>query len=113
MNRLNAWRKLWWDRLTATDEITWVSHWLLCMFATIIPAGLASLIFSPLVGSVTGFALSELLLLFMSGREVVDYMKHRQNNDEPGYVRDGIGDLVGPALCHFLWWVGLLFILFT
>ena len=105
---VQGWRSKLWHSLTGSDEATWASHWVLVVSGSLIPAAIASSLWGLAVGTVVGFAFSEAWLLFMSGREVVDFLVHRWRGDKPGYLRDGIGDLVGPVVNHILWWIGLL-----
>lgn len=108
--RIRKWRSQIWKALTVNDEVTWMAHLMLVVFGSLLPGILAALVWSSLtVGVVIGFLFSELWLLFMSGREVVDYFKHKKAGDEPKvFIRDGIGDLVGPLINHLLWWGGLI-----
>lgn len=109
LEKVRAWLSKWWKVFTYSDETTWGAHFVLVMLGTIVPAALASWLFGLTVGTIVGFAFSELWLLFMSGREVVDYFRHVIAEDPfDDFVRDGIGDIVGPLLVHLLWWVGLL-----
>ena len=105
---IQGWRSALWASFTGSDEATWGSHWVLVVSGSLIPAVIAGALWGLAVGTVVGFAFSEAWLLFMSGREVVDFLVHRWRGDKPGYLRDGIGDLVGPVVNHILWWIGLL-----
>ena len=107
-DKLRAFRHQLWASFTGSDEATWGSHWVLVIGGSLIPAVIAGAIWGIAVGTVVGFAFSELWLLFMSGREVSDYVLHRMRGDKPGFVRDGVGDLLGPVVNHALWWIGLL-----
>ena len=105
---IQGWRSRLWASFTGSDEATWGSHWVLVIGGSLIPAVIAGAIWGLAVGTVVGFALSEAWLLFMSGREVSDFVLHHLRADKLGYIRDGIGDLAGPVVNHALWWIGLL-----
>ena len=105
---VQGWRSRLWASFTGSDEATWGSHWVLVIGGSLIPAVIAGAIWGLAVGTVVGFAFSEAWLLFMSGREVSDFVLHHLRADKLGYIRDGIGDLAGPVVNHALWWIGLL-----
>jgi hypothetical protein len=104
---LNRIRRELWRALSGDPETSWVSHFLLVALGTFPAAALAAVFWGKTGGTLTAFALSELWLLFMAGREVVDYLMHTLAHDPPGYVRDGIGDLIGPVVVHAFCWAGL------
>ena len=105
---IQGWRSRLWASFTGSDEATWGSHWVLVIGGSLIPAVIAGGLWGLAVGTVVGFAFSEAWLLFMSGREVSDFVLHHLRADKLGYIRDGIWDLAGPVVNHALWWIGLL-----
>lgn len=111
LEKLRAFRHEMWRALTQ-DDASHAAHWLLVFFGSLVPAAIAAAFWGLTVGQVVGFVFSELWLLFMSGREVVDWLKHRATGDKPGYKRDGVGDLVGPVVNHLIWWLAILYLIF-
>jgi len=106
---LKKWRHLLWAALVGDDEATWVAHFLLVAIGTFPFAAIAGRIWGSVVAVLVAFALSELWLLFMAGREVVDYLRAvYSGGDLARKKRDGIGDLVGPVVVHLFCWLALI-----
>jgi hypothetical protein len=106
--RLKGVRHQLWLAVTKPDRASWIAHFFLVFLGTLIPFALWRAAFSTSSAIVFAFVLSELWLLFMSGREVVDYLKHAAlAHPRRETLRDGLGDLVGPVFNHFLWWAAL------
>lgn len=113
LEKLRAFRHEMWKALSGDAETSWVAHFMLVSLGTFIPAGIVGAIWGGTPGIVAAFALSEAWLLFMSGREVVDYLRHLWAQDpKKEFIRDGIGDLVGPVIVHLICWAGLLAVIF-
>ena len=86
-------------KIASHDPSSWASHWLICVFVSI----LAALIF----GWIGGLIASEVLLIYFAMRETSNWITHKRNLDMPSeYQKDGILDLTGPAVNHLIWWVG-------
>ena len=86
-------------KIASHDPSSWASHWLICVFVSI----LAALIF----GWIGGLIVSEILLIYFAMRETSNWITHKRKGHPPGlYQRDGLLDFAGPAVNHLIWWVG-------
>ena len=109
---LRYWRGELWKALTANDRTTWIAHFLLVSIGTFPPAAVVSWLAGMLAGVLAAVWISEGWLLFMAGREVVDFLRGLASGKPAARIRrDGIGDLVGPVLVHGFAWAALVAVL--
>ena len=88
-------------KIASHDPSSWASHWLICVFVSI----LAALIF----GWIGGLIVSEILLIYFAMRETSNWITHKNNLDLPSkYQKDGILDFTGPFVNHLIWWIGFI-----
>jgi hypothetical protein len=114
---INEWRKKIWDWCTATDFRTHISHLLLILFGTVLPALCVQTLWHNLALSVVaGNLFCEWWMYFFAGREVADYIGHKNRakvvEEMDRTWLDGLGDLAGPVFVRTAWWAGLLTLLF-
>lgn len=103
---LKRWRHQYWLAFTEPDEASWLAHLALVVSGTYGPALVVWLAFGLAPALYTAKVLSELWILFMAGREVVDYVRKIAKGEPRKAVRrDGIGDLVGPVFNYGLTWL--------
>ena len=110
---LNALRKKGFRILSGGKIISAISHFVLVLAGTLAPAYLAYAGLGKMFAIITFFVVSEIWVLFMTGREVLDYTKHKARGDDIDETwQDGLGDLVGPYFVHGAGWAGILWLIF-
>lgn len=113
LDRLNGIRKTLWRFLSGGKTISAISHLVLVVAGSLAPAYLAYAVFGKVWAILTYFVFSEGWLLFMTGREVADYFKHKAKGDDIDETwQDGWGDLAGPILNRLVAYIGLLWVIF-
>lgn len=113
---LNDKRRAAFKLLSGRKIISATSHIVLVLAGTLAPAYLAHAVLGPTFGILTFFIASELWVIFMTGREVLDYSKRKAKSlvveDIDETWQDGLGDLVGPYFVHGAGWMGMLWLIF-
>lgn len=95
---------MWHDRIydwfTSRDELTWLSHALICWPPVVILT---------ILHHITAVIASEAALCYFCMREGSNWHTHKiKGHSRAKYLADGIGDLVGPVTAHaWAWWVFL------
>jgi len=84
------------EYVASRDELSWIAHFLICAAFTYL-AGI--------VGPLEAVLTSEILVVYFAMREGSNWETHRaMGHPRKKYLRDGIGDMTGPILCHGYAW---------
>ena len=82
--------------VASRDELSWVAHFLICAVPTY---------FSIHIDPLAGVLVSEALVVYFGMREGSNWQTHKaKGHPRSKYLRDGIGDMAGPVLCHGYAW---------
>lgn len=114
LEQLDKLRRKVFRLLSGGKVISAVSHFVLVLAGCLAPAYLVYAVLDLTLALLTFHFLSELWLVFMVGREVVDRQKKLAMHADMDLAwQDGVGDLVGPALVYFGSWAGILWLVFA
>jgi len=106
LEKLASYRHHLWMAFTSPDEVSWLAHLAMVVSGTYLPALIVWLVWDLIPALFVAKILSEFWILFMAGREVVDYFRHlSMGHPKSRTIRDGIGDLIGPGLNYVLTWL--------
>lgn len=82
--------------VASTDLLSWLAHFLICAAFTYM-AGI--------VGALEAVLVSEILVVYFAMREGSNWKTHKvKGHARSRYLWDGIGDMLGPILCHGYAW---------
>lgn len=96
------------EQMSSNDVVSWITHWMICWFSTLVLWGLVNQFWAYLPAVVMGKLLAEFWLVFFGHREGRNLVEHRvAGHDMKRYTKDGMGDLAGAVLCDVVWWLVL------
>ena len=113
---LNGIRKSLWKLLSGGKVISAISHFVLVLAGCLAPAYLIFAVFGKVFAVLTFHLCAVAWAIFMTSREMVDYMRKKsqaaavEEMDETWL--DGVGDLVGPYIVLIASFVGILWLIF-
>jgi len=113
---LNSLRKSLWKVLSGGKVISAISHLILVLAGCLAPAYLAYAVLGKVFAVIAFHLCAEGWAIFMTSREMVDYMRKKakaaavEEMDETWL--DGVGDLVGPYIVFAASWLGILWLIF-
>lgn len=84
------------EHVASVDPLSWLGHFLICAAFTYL-AGV--------VGPLEAVLVSEALVVYFAMREGSNWKTHKaRGHRRSEYLRDGVGDMAGPILCHGYAW---------
>jgi len=113
---LNGQRKFLWGVLSGGKVISAISHFVLVLAGCLAPAYLVYAVLGKVFAVIAFHLCAEGWAIFMTSREMVDYMRKKsqaaavEEMDETWL--DGVGDLVGPYIVFAASWLGVLWLIF-
>ena len=113
---LNGLRKQAWKLLSGGKVISAISHFVLVLAGCLAPAYLAYAVLGNVFAIITFHLCAEGWAIFMTSREMVDYMRKKSQaeivEDMDETWQDGMGDLIGPYMVLIASWLGVLWLIF-